>query len=174
MKLERVDIFGFKSFAERTELSFHEGVTAIVAGQSAGHNFTCAVVNGGVQCWGDNVNGQLGNNSTEDSLVPVQVEGLMEGVTALTAGSGHTCAVVNGGVQCWGRNFLGQLENEEDCLVPVQVGPTEGVTAIAAGWGHTCAVVNGGAQCWGSDSEGQLGSNATTAFSTVPVEVLLQ
>ena len=36
LKLERVDIFGFKSFAERTELSFHEGVTAIVGPNGCG------------------------------------------------------------------------------------------------------------------------------------------
>jgi chromosome segregation protein len=36
VKLERVDIFGFKSFAERTELVFHEGVTAIVGPNGCG------------------------------------------------------------------------------------------------------------------------------------------
>ncbi len=36
VKLEQVDIFGFKSFAERTELSFHEGVTAIVGPNGCG------------------------------------------------------------------------------------------------------------------------------------------
>ncbi|MFQ5792835.1 MAG: chromosome segregation SMC family protein, partial [Acidobacteriota bacterium] len=36
MRLERVDILGFKSFPERTELSFHEGVTAIVGPNGCG------------------------------------------------------------------------------------------------------------------------------------------
>ncbi len=36
MKLERVDILGFKSFGERTELSFHEGFTAIVGPNGCG------------------------------------------------------------------------------------------------------------------------------------------
>lgn len=36
MRLERVDIIGFKSFGERTELSFHEGVTAIVGPNGCG------------------------------------------------------------------------------------------------------------------------------------------
>ncbi|HEX9724694.1 MAG TPA: chromosome segregation protein SMC [Vicinamibacteria bacterium] len=36
MRLDRVDINGFKSFGERTELSFHEGVTAIVGPNGCG------------------------------------------------------------------------------------------------------------------------------------------
>ncbi len=36
MRLDRVDIVGFKSFGERTELSFHEGVTAIVGPNGCG------------------------------------------------------------------------------------------------------------------------------------------
>jgi alpha-tubulin suppressor-like RCC1 family protein len=42
------------------------GVTAITAGVA----HTCALVNGGAQCWGWNIYGQLGNNSTTDSHVP--------------------------------------------------------------------------------------------------------
>jgi hypothetical protein len=41
---------------------------------AAGVSHTCAVVNGGVQCWGDDSSGQLGNNSTTGSNVPVQVQ----------------------------------------------------------------------------------------------------
>ncbi len=36
MKLERVDITGFKSFSERAELAFHKGVTAIVGPNGCG------------------------------------------------------------------------------------------------------------------------------------------
>jgi alpha-tubulin suppressor-like RCC1 family protein len=72
------------------------GVEAIAAG--ADH--TCAVVNGGVQCWGDNSWGQLGNDSTAGSAVPVPVTGLGSGVQAIAAGGWHTCALANGGVSC--------------------------------------------------------------------------
>ncbi len=36
MKLERVNIFGFKSFGDKAELSFHQGVTAIVGPNGCG------------------------------------------------------------------------------------------------------------------------------------------
>jgi alpha-tubulin suppressor-like RCC1 family protein len=48
------------------------GAQAITTGSS----HTCVVATGSVQCWGTNVNGQLGTNSRTDSLVPIQVIGL--------------------------------------------------------------------------------------------------
>ena len=47
-------------------------VASNVTTVSAGAFHSCAVVNGGVQCWGRNALGQLGNNSTSSSVLPVQ------------------------------------------------------------------------------------------------------
>ena len=141
---------------------------------AAGGYNTCALLdNGGVQCWGYNGFGQLGNNSTTNSSVPVAVSGLTSGVQAIAVGFNNTCAQANGGAQCWGYNNDGQLGNNSttNSSVPVVVtGLTSGVLVIAAGDYHTCALVNGGVQCWGDNNDGQLGNNSLTN-SLVPVPV---
>ncbi len=133
----------------------------------------CAVVNGGAQCWGRNDYGQLGNNGTSNSKVPVQVVGLSSGVERVVAARFHSCAIVNGGVQCWGRNEVGQLGNNSttDSLVPVAVtGLTTDVSCIIPGWEHNCVLRNGAGFCWGLNANGQLGNNSTTN-SSVPVSL---
>ena len=65
---------------------------------------TCAILGSGVQCWGWNNFGQLGNNSMVNSSVPVVVQGLDSGVQAVATGMGNTCALVNGSVFCWGKD----------------------------------------------------------------------
>ncbi len=152
-------------------------VTAI----DAGYGHTCAVADGKAFCWGSNNLGQLGDNTTTDSKVPVAVNtaGVLAGrtVTAINAGSVHTCGVADGRAFCWGNNFYGQLGNNTitDSRVPVAVSTAgvlagKTVTAISAADYHSCAVADGRAFCWGNNGSGQLGNNTTTN-SNVPVAV---
>ncbi len=142
---------------------------------SLGFAHTCALLDGGVRCWGDNKHGELGIGTLTGSLVPKAVRGLEKDVISLASGHNHSCALLLGGiVKCWGDNRFGQLGDDStvNALTPVEVfGMTGGVRAIAAGQYHTCAILRGGAlRCWGSNRRGQLG-NGSTEMSRVPIQV---
>ena len=134
-------------------------------------------------CWGSGSSGQLGNNSTTNSSIPVAVNttGVLAGKTIkqISAGSFHTCAIASDNkAYCWGSGTSGQLGNNlyTNSSIPVAVNTT-GVLAgktikqISAGTSHTCAIASDDkAYCWGSGSFGALGNNSA-ANSSVPVRV---
>ncbi len=92
--------------------------------------------NGTVWVWGNNTNGQLGNGTTTNSAVPIQLSGLSD-VKTLAAGNDFTVSLRNDGtVWAWGNNTNGQLGNgtTTQSSTPLQVNGLTGVTAIAAGY----------------------------------------
>jgi len=153
--------------------------TAIEAG--SGH--TVALRNDGtVWTWGRNQSGQLGDGTTANRLIPVQVLGgatgnlFLRNVIAIAAGDGHTVALrYDGTVWAWGANESGQLGDgtTTDRLTPVQVAGLSNVTAIAAGGSHTVAIQGEDSVvwAWGSNQSGQLG-DGTTIDRHTPVQVL--
>ena len=155
------------------------GLTSGVASATIGSRHACALTtSGGVQCWGKNYAGQLGNGLFDQATIyqVPQVTGLTSGVVAITAGMEFNCALLStGAVKCWGRNDSGQLGNgtTTSSNVPVQVtGLTSGVVAISAGDVYVCALMDSGAlKCWGRNLSGQLG-DGTETDSNVPVDVI--
>lgn len=136
------------------------GLSAIAAGNA----HTCALANGGgVNCWGLNASGQVGDGSTTTRLSEVAVDGLRD--VDLAAGFRHTCATTTAGaVKCWGANDSGQL-GDGTVLTRVRavnvIGLAGGIRALAMGRRHTCASPRGG-QCDAGETTGSV-SWGTTA-----------
>lgn len=145
---------------------------------------SCAIVDHGVQCWGANGNGQLGDGFvTLRGPIPSRVAVLDRGVTAIAAGGAHTCAIRFGNVLCWGKNDRRQIASLRPAVFPepTQIGGLpEPVSHIAAGDEHACAIASGELYCWGRGTDGELGKvvsepcggyRASESCSTTPVRV---
>ena len=81
--------------------------SASAIGASSGS--VCARSSGRLFCWGSNGSGQLGDGTTINRNLPVEVLGLRDPVQ-FTGGSAHMCATTAAnGAYCWGGNANGQL-----------------------------------------------------------------
>ncbi len=85
-------------------------LTGRATAASAGHDFTCALLEtGAVHCWGANSFGQLGDGTRVARTGPAPIASGAR-FRSLSAGWGHACAAERTGrLLCWGINTLGQL-----------------------------------------------------------------
>jgi hypothetical protein len=137
---------------------------------AVGQNHVCGLLlDATIRCWGGNTLGQLGNNSTSASPVPVSVQRIVPPetpYTAVIAGQAHSCAVDDSGkAWCWGSDGNAQLGygGGQGTYLPVAIGvdaPGGGATWVRlfAGGNHNCGFASDGlAYCWGANGDGQLG-----------------
>jgi alpha-tubulin suppressor-like RCC1 family protein len=120
-----------------------------------------ALLNDGtVMSWGLNTNGQLGDNSTTQRLIPVAVSDI-NNVIAISAGINHSLALLSDGtIKSWGLNSSGQLGNNStiQSIIPVTVLGITNAIAISAGGDFSLALLsNGTVMAWGKNDLGQLG-----------------
>lgn len=151
---------------------------SIVAG---GCDYSLASTTDGLFGWGQNDEGQLGNDSTTSTATPVLVPLLFRGpgpgtITSLFAGCDHSTALFSkGGVLAWGNNNAGQLgtgtTTSSDKPVGVKLPTGVSIKSIASGCFSSLALTTTGALlAWGENSSGQLGTGST-ANSDLPVPV---
>jgi alpha-tubulin suppressor-like RCC1 family protein len=172
-----------------------ENVATIAA--NLGHSLA-SLKSGAAVAWGRNASGQLGNGSTTNSDVPIQICAVgvkecpggpyLEGVEAVAGGMGEAdgmALLTSGQVVAWGANSFGELGDgsTQESHTPVRVcaagvqecanGPfLEAVTAIGSGRSYSVArVESGSVLSWGAGSSGQLGNGTTTERQLVPVAV---
>ena len=121
---------------------------------------------GNTYAWGDNSEGQLGDDHAEESSVtPVRVH-TPEGVrfVQIAGGPQHVLAIgADGHVYSWGYNGYGALGHGDtfyQSFVPVKVNlPDEArFTQVSASYSQSLALdSNGNAYGWGLKDQGQLG-----------------
>lgn len=146
----------------------------------AGGSFSIALSEDGRSwSWGSNFVGQLGNGSTIDELIPVQVSKPTDlHFKSISAGDAHTLALsIDGKIWAWGSNWAGQLGDGTniDRLTPLELAMPDGVnfSSVKAGGPHSLALsLDGKAWGWGSNVLGQLG-DGTTINRLFPVAVLM-
>ncbi len=142
---------------------------AIGLGGSLSYGHTCAVISGGgVDCWGTNNEGQLGDGTKGNTRnSPKPVVGLSGKAVSVSTGYFFTCVLLDSGdVQCFGDNRLGQLG---DGTKVRKTTPTTVISlgakaiALSCGYDHSCVLLQGGdIKCFGHNSQGQIGDGSLT------------
>lgn len=153
-------------------------VTKIVGDGGSG----CALAGGGVRCWGNNAEGQLGDGTqTSRSSTAAPVLGISGVVTDIAMGQHFACAMTGTTAWCWGANGDGQVSANG------QITPTNQLMATAVPslltdnvqlalnyFGGCTLKASGAILCWGTNTEGQVGSLplGRTVFPATPVSGL--
>jgi alpha-tubulin suppressor-like RCC1 family protein len=124
---------------------------------------------GAAYCWGNNHEGQIGDNTTVAKSTPTLVAGGLVWRSIRAAGN-VTCGVTTTDVgYCWGDNTGGALGDgtTTDRRQPEPVTGGHSWSVIAVGDTHTCGITTGGVTyCWGANNYGQGGRTPLTATST--------
>ena len=139
-----------------------------------GDDLTLAVkTDGTIWGWGDNLNGQVGDNSNIKRSSPVQIGALTNWVR-VAAGQLHAMAVkTDGTLWTWGYSGDGALGQNDTTRrsSPTQVGVLANWAYVAGGERHTVASkTNGELYAWGKNNRGELGDGTTTNRSS-PVQI---
>ena len=165
-----------------------------------GYSHFCALLEGGVKCWGDDsaIAGALGSGVRQalgdepgemGGALPFVDLGQGQRVEKIF-GANHVCAVMDTGVmKCWGPNYSGQLGYGDtdargddpgemgEALGYVDMGTNEQdephrVLQMVGNFVHSCALLDGGhVKCWGDNFAGQLGYGDTEARGDEPGEM---
>lgn len=167
-------------------------LTNIVA-ISAGYSFALALsADGNVYAWGDDIEGQLGQNSRGGSyrgavlVKDVSGSAPLSNIVMISAGGNHALALDSSGrVLSWGSSTSGQLgdganrpivnQSEKPIYVvgPDSTGKLDGIVAIGSGYNHSLALSKSGTvYIWGDGFRGNLGQGGTsTSDLWVPTPV---
>ena len=139
-------------------------------------NSAVIMPDGSLWAWGGNAFGQLGDGTTYDRNVPVQI-GLDTDWASVSVGAGFTVATKSdGSLWYWGASWddvmNGNLGSSTYRITkPTQIGTNTDWSNVVVGYSHILALkTDGSLWAWGRNRFGQLG-DGTTIERSVPVQV---
>lgn len=148
---------------------------------AAGYDHFCIIGSDDkVYCWGSNAWGGLGNNSTEDSPVPVAADGgaLSGKFVKSVSADLTTCAIdFDDKAYCWGDYMYmrGDGYYSPNSLTPIELNISalggKTVKSIQVGFSVTCLIASDDqAYCIGNGANGELGNGTTQiSYSFTPI-----
>ena len=137
--------------------SLEQLVISINLGETGQSSSGCFITNTGtINCWGTNASGELGNNSTVDSAVPVQVSGLLS-VTKIKQYGRTRCALTQlKKLYCWGYNSGQTISKSLPGVfssVPIEITLVTDVVDFDINYNSMNAVLgNGSVKTWGEEA----------------------
>ena len=153
--------------SQRTPVSVLGAVKTFCKVSVGGFHSLAIDKNGRLWVWGNNSNGQLGNNTSANSvLTPVSVLGAVKTFCHIAGGNSQSVAIDKNG-QAWGWGFNGSGQTGDgsatDRLTPVSVeGQKKTFCKIASGNGVTLSIDNyGRLWAWGFNGNAQIGDGST-------------
>jgi len=148
-------------------------------GTDAGHLSASDKITGAIKTdgtlwmWGENEEGELGQNDTNDRSSPVQVPGTTWRTVSLASGPLVSATKTDGTMWVWGNGFMGANGQNDvvDRSSPVQVpGTTWSKAHITHGYSVLAAKTDGTLWSWGYNGTGELGQNSRINYSS-PVQI---
>jgi alpha-tubulin suppressor-like RCC1 family protein len=131
---------------------------------------------GGLWSWGNNANGQLGDNTLTSKSSPVQTISGGTNWKQVDCGDSHTAVIkTDGTLWTWGRNNYSQLGDNTNATKSSPVQTVSGGTnwkQVSCGDSHTAVIkTDGTLWLWGRNDYSQLGDN-TNATKSSPVQTV--
>jgi alpha-tubulin suppressor-like RCC1 family protein len=166
---------------------------------AAGPEDTCAIVGQGVQCWGGNPLGNLGDGSPNlpatanpqtvcsgPTTCTNPLGYVNGGITEIAMGYYHVCALDrSGNTYCWGNNGAGECGapgnnpaqfNYPQYISTVNMGNQKAIKLAATAYG-ACAIISDGntannlVRCWGYGGSGERGNSTSGGSAYGPAAV---
>jgi len=166
--------------------NFGLDVGETITSASLGSNHSSAISSEGrIFIWGSNAFGQIGDGTTTDRYIPIEITGnfslnVGETITGVSLGSNHSSAITSEGkIFIWGFNSDGQLGDgtttNRDTPTEITSNFTlytgETITTVSLGYAHSSAITSEGRIfTWGANANGELG-DGTIANRYTPTEI---